>query len=171
MGLFGRRKLPSAARPKLDKNERVVTWASTSDGGPVVVTTLGVWLPGRDRLGWHRIHKATWGGSRLTVIGSVEVGTGEGYTVMADDTPVQVGLVDPDNVPAAVRDRVTKSVVFTGHFPVPGGGVRVVSRRVPGRDGVEWHVRYDEGTDASDPEVKALTEEIVAEAATPDPTL
>jgi hypothetical protein len=72
-------------------------------------------------------------------------------------------------VPATVRDRVTKSVAFTGHFAVPGGGVRVVSRRVPGRDGVDWHVRYDEGTDPGDPEVKALTDEIVAEASAPDP--
>jgi hypothetical protein len=169
MGLFSRRKLPSSARLKLEKSERVLSWASTSDGGPVVVTNLGVWLPGRDRLGWHRIHKATWGGSQLTVIASVEVGVGEGYAVMADDTPVHVGLLDPDDVPGSVRDRVTKSVAFNGHFAVPGGGVRVVSRRVPGRDGVEWHVRYDEGTDASDPEVKALTDEIVAEAAAPVP--
>ena len=65
MARFGRRKLPSSARPTLAKDERVISWASTSDGGPVVVTTLGVWLPGRDRLSWHRIHKATWRGKSV----------------------------------------------------------------------------------------------------------
>jgi hypothetical protein len=173
MGLFGRR-LPSTARPKLERNERVLAWATTADGPgtAVVVTTFGVWLPGRpERLSWHRIHRATWAGSKLTVVGSVEVGTGTGYRVMADDTPVDIGLVDPRDVPAEIRTRVTKSVAYTAHHPVSGGGVRVVARRAPGVNGVEWHVRYDAGTDATNPEVIAATEEFVAELSRPDPDL
>ena len=130
---------------------------------------MGLWLPGRDRLGWHHIHKATWGGSRLTVVPAVEVGTGAGYSVMADDDSIHIGLVDPDDVPASIKDRVTKSVAYTAHYPLPAGGVRVVGRRVAGRNGLEWHVRYDDGTDTSDPEVVAFTDELVAEASAPDP--
>lgn len=174
MGLFKRRpKLPSAARPKLDKNERVIAWASSASTGDapgaVVVTTLGVWLPGRERLSWHRIHKASWAGARLTVIPSVEVASGTGYAVMADDEALHIGLVNPDDVPASIRERVTKSVAYTAHYPLPGGGVRVVGRRVPGRDGLEWHVRYDEGTNRDDPEVIAITDELIAEVSAPDP--
>jgi hypothetical protein len=77
----------------------------------------------------------------------------------------------PDDVPADVRSRVTRSVAYTGHFPLPDGGMRVVARRVPGRNGVDWHVRYDDGTDREDPEVVAATTAIVAEVAAPDPTL
>jgi hypothetical protein len=62
---------------------------------------------------------------------------------------------------------VTRSVAFTAHHPVPGGGVRVVARRVAGADGLVWHVRYDDGTDLADPAVAAATAELVAEAAGP----
>jgi hypothetical protein len=130
------------------------------------VTTLGVFLPGRtDRVGWHQIHKATWSGSRLAVIPAEQVSEGEGYAVMADGAPVTVALADPDRVPAEVHKRVTKSVAYTVHHPVPGGGVRVVARRVPGVDGVSWHVRYDEGTDPAAPDVAAVTAALVGDAA------
>ena len=62
---------------------------------------------------------------------------------------------------------MTQSVAYTAHHPLPGGGVRVVGRRVAGVDGAAWHVRYDDGTDAADPEVAASTAELVAEAAAP----
>jgi hypothetical protein len=170
--VFGRkRKIPADARPPLDRDERVVSWAPADPAGTVVVTDRGLFLPGRDRLGWHQIHKATWANSRLTVIPSTQVGEGEGYAVMADDAPVVVALSRPDDVPADVRNRVTRSVAYTAHYPLPGGGVRVVGRRIPGRNGVDWHVRYDEGTDEGDPEVVAATTAIVAEVAAPDPTL
>ncbi len=168
--MFGsKKKLPAAARPKLDRDERVLAWSSiVDDGGAVVVTTRGVWLPGRDRIGWHEIHKATWSGSRLTVVPAVPVtepvDEADGYTVMADDEPIVVALPDPGDVPAEIRDRVTRSVGHTTHDPLPAGGVRVVGRRVPGANGLTWHVRYDEGTDPEDPEVVTATEELVAAA-------
>jgi hypothetical protein len=173
--VFGRRRKPPAKlRPALERSERVLAWARTADDPThaVVVTTLGLWLPGRPRLGWHQIHKATWSGSRLTVVPSTPVGEGAGedgstYTVMADDAAVNVNLADPDNVPFTVRQRVTRSVAYTAHYPLPIGGVRVVARRVAGVNGVTWHVRYDDGTDAADPDVIAVTAELVAEAAAP----
>jgi hypothetical protein len=60
---------------------------------------------------------------------------------------VSVNLGDPGDVPATVRERVTKSVAYTAHHPLPTGGLRVVARRVAGVNGVAWHVRYDDGTD------------------------
>jgi hypothetical protein len=172
MGLLRRRKIPAAARPKLDRDERVVAWASTSEGKAAVVTNLGLWMPDRERIGWHEIHKASWAGTRLTVVPSVLVAERDGYDVMADDAAIDVALSEPGDVPAQVRERVTRSVAYTEHHAVPGGGVRVVGRRVPGRDGVSWHVRYDEGTDATEASVMAATEELVAamtEAADPEP--
>lgn len=171
IGLKRKRKPPASVRAKLERDERVVAWASTVEPDvAVVATTRGLWLPGRDRLGWHQIHKATWAGSRLTVIAAVAVSEAEGYTVMADDTPVVVALTGPADVPAEVRDRVTRSVAYTAHHELAGGGgVRVVARRVPGANGVVWHARYDEGTDTADPDVVAQTTELVAEAARPQP--
>jgi hypothetical protein len=171
MGLLSRRKLPAAARPKLVRDERVIAWAPTVDSPQraVVVTTLGVWLPERDRLGWHEIHKASWSSPRLTIIPAVLVMSRGAYDVMADDTPLLVDLTDPDSVPEEIRKRVTRSVAQTFYEPLPGGGVRVVARRAPGINGVRWHVRYDDGTDAEDPEVVRVTDEIVATFAAPEP--
>jgi len=132
------------------------------------VTNRGVWLPGRpERLGWHEIHKAAWSEPSLTVVPAVQVGVGEGYAVMADEPPVVVSLADPDDVPVQVRNRVTRSVAYTRHHAFPGGGARVVARRVSGMDGVAWHVRYDDGTDPSDPEVVEATADLVAAASAP----
>ena len=169
--MFGRRRKPPASlRPALERNERVLAWARSADDptAAVVVTSLGLWLPGRpERLGWHQIHKATWAGSRLSVVPSRAVDSFSNYTVMADDAAISVNLGDPGDVPATVRERVTKSVAYTAHHPLPTGGLRVVARRVAGVNGVAWHVRYDDGTDAEDPDVQAFTEELVAEAAAP----
>ncbi|HEX6870242.1 MAG TPA: hypothetical protein VF163_04025 [Micromonosporaceae bacterium] len=146
----------------------MVAWAPATQGGAVVVTTLGAWLPGRaERLGWHQVHKATWSGTTLTVIGSVPVASEDGYDVMADDAPIVVSLTDPDKVPHEVRQRVTRSVAYTSHHALPGGGVRVVARRVPGANGVVWQVRYDDGTDRTDPEVAEATAALVLEASAP----
>jgi hypothetical protein len=173
--VFGRRKPPRKLRPKLQAGERLLTWARAVDEGaaPVVVTTLGLWLPGRDRFGWHQIHKATWSGAQLTIIPAVPVGEpvsldGAGsYAVMADGDPVTVRLAEPGEVPAEVRTRVTRSVAYTAHHLLSSGGVRIVARRVPGVDGLAWHVRYDEGTPLDDPGVIAATTGLVAEVAAP----
>jgi hypothetical protein len=172
--VFLRRKPPAKLRPKLDRSERLLAWATVVGDTPaaVVVTTYGLWLPGRPRLGWHLIHKATWSGSRLTVVPASPAAEpvaldGVSYTVMADDAPVTVALTEPGDVPGAVRQRVTRSVAYTAHHPLPAGGVRVVARRVPGADGLAWHVRYDEGTPTGDLAVAARTAELVTEAALP----
>jgi hypothetical protein len=168
-GFLRRRRLPAALRPRLDRDERVVAWAAASGDGEgrsaVVVTNRGLWLPGRaDRLDWHQIHKATWSGSQLTVVPAVQVGTGAGYAVMADDKAIGVRLTDPDDVPPQVRVRVNRSVAYTQHHALPDGGVRVVARRVTGTNGVTWQVRFDEGTDAGDPSIAEATAELVAAA-------
>jgi hypothetical protein len=90
------------------------------------------------------------------------------YAVMTDGEPVSVALAQPGDVPAEVRTRVTRSVAFTAHHPLSLGGVRVVARRVPGVNGLAWHVRYDEGTPADDPDVTAITTEMVRQAANPE---
>src|SRR5690606_425669 len=169
-----RRALPSHLRHPLAGGERVVAWAPAPPDGAVVATNLGLFLPGRrERLGWHEIHKATWDGRRLVVTPGRVVRTCPGYAVTEDAPPVTVRLPDPGDVPYAVRIRVTRSVSVTSHHRVPGGGVRVVARRVPGVDGLSWAVRYDEGTNPNAPGVPDATARIVADlaAAQHDPTL
>lgn len=157
MRLFRRRKLAAAKRPPLADHERILAWAGAAGDAVVVVTDLGLWLPGLSgptRLGWHEIHKATWSGRALQVVPAYESATHETYVEMTDADPLTVTLLDPDKVPEQVRARVTRSVAYTSRHPLPGGGVLVVARRIPGRDGLRWTVRYDAGTPAA-PETAA----------------
>jgi hypothetical protein len=128
----------------------------------VVVTNHGLWLPGLTaaRLGWHEIHKATWSGRALLVVPAREAESHETYTEMVDEGTVSITLLDPDKVPEQVRSRVTKSVAYTNHHALPGGGVRIVARRVPGHDGLRWTVRYDPGT----PQAPGAVADLVAAA-------
>jgi hypothetical protein len=180
VALFRRRRLPADQRPALERDERILAWAAAWSGPQgeaararpggaggdqvVVATNLGVWLPGTvARLGWHEIHKATWSGRNLALVASREVREADGYTVVEDLPAVVHTLLDPDEVPAQVRARVTRSVAYTQHHPLPGGGgVRVVARRVPGVNGLRWTVRYDEGVDPVADEVSAMTADLVA---------
>jgi len=150
---------PVASRPPLARDERVVAW-SDSDSGVLVATNLGLWLP--DFLSWHLIHKATWDGSTLVVIPARKVASRAGYTVVADEPAVSFRLVAARDLPHQVRARVTRSVGYSGHHPLAGGGgVRVAARRVPGVDGLRWTVRYDPGVDSDDPMTVEATGRIV----------
>ncbi|WP_320066689.1 hypothetical protein [Micromonospora sp. RTGN7] len=169
MGLFNRRpKLPPAARPPLAGDERVLAWATVGDGagdGAVVASNLGLWLPGREhRLGWHDVLKAVWSGRELTVTPAEQVAERDGYVVVADSPAETYLLLDPGELPHQVRARVTRSVTYTQHHPVPGGAGRIVARRVSGTDGLTWTVRYDPGTPAEDEPVVAETDRLVAAA-------
>jgi hypothetical protein len=159
-------RLPADKKPPLERDERVVAWADTPASGVVVATNRGLFLPGRpDRLPWHQIHKAVWSGRELVVTPAETVEQREGYEV-AGDLPSEAHLlIEPRDLPQQVYTRVTRSVAYTEHHPVPGGGgVRVVARRVSGADGLSWAVRYDPGTDRDSEAVRQRTVELVAQA-------
>lgn len=167
-GFLKKRRLPAGLRPALAVEERVLSWAGATGDNVVVVTNLGLWLPGAgERLGWHEIHKATWSGRQLALIAARELpapGAGD-YVIMQDLPPLIVTLLDPDRVPEQVRTRVNKSIAHTSHHPLAAGfGVRVAARRVSGVDGLRWTVRYDEGADPAGPGVAEQTAALVARA-------
>ncbi len=172
--IFKRRRLPAELQPLLVEDERVVAWARMTEHAAVVATNLGLFLPGRrSRLGWHEIHKAVWTGRELVVTPATLVEQRQEYVVVADGAPLTVTLPEPGELPHVVRTRVTGSVSFSSHQPVPGGGVRVVARKVPSMDGLRWAARYDEGTDPFAPEVREATAQPVASFAATihDPSL
>jgi hypothetical protein len=157
-----KKRLPAQHRPKLQRTERMLAWAMTGAGDAVVATNLQLWIAGA-ATGWHRLSKATWDGSVLTVIPSTVVQERDGYTVIADQEPVRMVLPDPGNLPHEVRQRVTASVRHPSHHDLGDGGMWLAARRVPGMDGLSWIVRYDGGVDATSPEVIALTGALVQE--------
>ncbi|HET8658520.1 MAG TPA: hypothetical protein VFM55_05935 [Micromonosporaceae bacterium] len=157
--------MPAQHRPALDRDERVVAWAALAGDRAVVATNRGLFLPGRPRLGWHEIHKATWSGQELTVVPAAVVEEREGYLVVADLPAVTCSLPEPGDLPHQVRTRVTRSVGYTARQAVPGGFLRLVARRATGVDGLTWTVRYDPGTDGASAAVRQATDELVAAAA------
>jgi hypothetical protein len=165
VSLFRRRpKLPAALRPPLDPDERVLAWAAVGEDQAAVATTRGVWLPGRGRLGWHQVHKAAWSGRELRITPAEVAEERTGYSVLVDAPVLTYLLLEPGELPDQVRTRVTRSVAYTAHHPLPVGGVRVVGRRVSGVDGLSWSVRYDAGTPADADPVVAVTDELVGAA-------
>lgn len=158
MSLFTRRRVPEVvAALRLEPGERRSAWGLTPDGEPVVATDLGLRLPGEPRLDWHDVEKATWQRPVLTVVRVAETaGTGERHCVRLE----QEGAL-----PDAVRGAVTGSVGWSNHYRLrPRGGVRVVGRRRPGLDLLDWQLVYDVGTDPSDPLVRVQAEELLLHA-------
>ncbi len=168
MNIFRRRpKLPADKRPELDPEERVLAWAwvgSDPDGPVAVATNRGLWLPDRGRLGWHEIHKAAWSGRELRVTPAEVAEVRDDYAVLVDGPVLSCLLLEPGELPDQVRTRVTRSVAYTSHHPLPAGGLRIVGRRVSGVDGLSWAVRYDAGTPVDAEPVLKVTGELVGAA-------
>ena len=161
-----RPKLPASLRPALGPEERVLAWAEVSPegAGALVATNHGLWLPDGKQLGWHEIHKAAWSGRELRVTPAEVAEERDEYAVLVDGPVVSFLLLEPGELPDQVRTRVTRSVAYTSHHPLNAGGVRVVGRRVPGRNGLNWSVRYDSGTPVKLAAVVELTQELVSAA-------
>ncbi|GAA2560644.1 hypothetical protein GCM10010435_35160 [Winogradskya consettensis] len=166
MKLFRRRpKLPADRTPALEPDERVLCWAPAPDDAVLVATNRGLWLPGGTRLGWHEIHKAAWSGRELLVTPAEIAQQRNGYAVLVDAPVIGFLLLEPGELPDQVRARVTRSVAYTSHHPLPPeGGVRVVGRRVSGVDGLTWSVRYDARTAVDADPIVEVTDELVASA-------
>lgn len=155
-----RERAPQEARRRLERDERVLSWATTTADETIVATQRGLLLPEPERLPWHEIDRAGWAEGVLTLT-PARIADG-----VIDELPDRrYVLAVPRKLPQTVRVRVTRSVAFTEHVELePAGGVRIVARKVSGRDGVLWAVRYDAGTDRSDPFVRHQVEAYLAEA-------
>jgi hypothetical protein len=134
----------------LEKDESVVVTAEARDGGHLVTTSLGLWVPtddGHRRIGWHLLSKVTWGDGVLVVIEAEETGEAGDAVLLTDRAPRRYPLTSPGKLPQAVHQRVTGSIRSRHHRELPGGGAWFVQRKVPGRDGIVLQVRADPGTD------------------------
>lgn len=160
MPLFGRpERLPAAVRDRLPATERIVSWADTSDGEVVVATPTGLWWPqpGEPRLiGWHEINKVVWRDNALSVVQADVLDD----LLLVDRAPVRAAISVPRDLPPTVRKRVEANVVHSQVLPVPGGSALFVARHVPGRDGLSWWARLEDGTPDSDQIRAAVTAQL-----------
>lgn len=135
--------LPADFTGSLDGDEAVLAVADVRGGGHLVATSLGLWLPGPRRVGWHLISKATWSGSALVVVEASEDGPAGDAVLLSDLPPQRFVLEEPGKVPEVVHARVTASFKSKHHI----GDAWYLQRKVPGRGGVVLQVRPDEGAD------------------------
>ena len=83
-------------------------------------------------------------------------GTGESW---------QLELAEENDLADVVRTRVTDSVAWSNHVKLkPAGGVRLVGRRRPGQELLEWQLVFDAGTDPDDPQLRAQADALVSDA-------
>jgi len=160
MTLFRRRdRTPGELIAMLPAGERVVAWAETATGSFVAATPTGLWWPdaqGLRCIGWERVDKAVWRDGSLTVIEADLVDE----LFLVDRAPVVVALATPRDLPPTVRKRVESNIVRSDVYPVPGGSARFVARRIPGRDGLMWWVRLEDGL-SPDQQLRAHVQERV----------
>lgn len=153
-----RPRLPEAVRAvALQPGERRLAHGLTPTGQAVVATDLALHLPRSGRVAWADVEKATWRRPQLTV---VQVSRVEG-----SGPREAFELVDDDRLADVVRSQVTASVGWSDHVRLaPSGGVRVVGRRRPGRELLDWQLVFDVGTDPDDPALREQAEAVVERA-------
>lgn len=156
--MFGRGREQPPAISGLEPEERIVSWADTADGSVVAATPLGLWWPGPRRIGWQFVNKATWRDDVLTVVEAEVVDD----VLLVDRPPVSVRLSVPRDLPPTVRKRVEGNIVQRELLAVPGGSVRFVGRRLPGRDGIAWWAHLEDGTADTPPLRSAVAARLAA---------
>ena len=103
------------------------------------------------RIPWDRISKATWEDPILEVV--VLDGTDR------PSSPVRVRLDDARDLPAAVHDRVTGSVVVSERADLGNEQwVQMIARRGSDDDAIRWSLVFDAGLDPDDPLLRAAAD-------------
>ncbi|XVV05474.1 hypothetical protein ACQPW3_08815 [Actinosynnema sp. CA-248983] len=138
---------PAGFTGSLSSDEHVLASAAVGDGF-LVATSLGLWVPGPRRVGWHLVSKAIWRGGALSVVEAVEEGHAGDAVVLRDLPAVRFALESPGKVPEVVHARVTGSIKVSERRD----DLRAwfVQRKVPGAEGLVLQVRPDPGADTED---------------------
>ena len=149
-------RLPGTAVAMLgiQPGEKVVAWgagpgADVTQSHFAAATDRALYLQATgERLPWEQISKATWDEPMLELVVDDEDGRPARL--------VRVRVDDSRDLPAAVHDRVTASVVVSERVDLGNGaGALMVARRASDSDDVKWTVVFDAGLDASDPDLRA----------------
>ena len=131
--------LPADVRAALElrPKERVLAWADDGAGRPIVATETALHLqrtpPAYTRFGWDQIEHVTYEGGVLIVTLVPEL----------DSATLRVPVGEGRELPIAIRDRVTSSVVVDRFVPLTDdAGVRIVGRR-NGSGEIVWRGNLD----------------------------
>jgi hypothetical protein len=137
--------------------EKVVAWGSSIDGTFIVATDRAMYADALiDRTPWSRISKASWEEPVLTLTLLDASGRVK--------RPVRVRIDDSRDLPPAVHDRVTASVVVSERVDLGDGAKALLAARKDSDAGqIRWSVVFDPGRDPSDPALRAAADAALAQ--------
>ncbi|HET8969525.1 MAG TPA: hypothetical protein VFN19_00580 [Candidatus Nanopelagicales bacterium] len=145
--MTGRARAAPAEVRGLAPGERLLGFARC-EAGWVLATVTALHLPGAagGRLAWDQVHRADW---HVPVLGlTVQRAAGGPLERIALELSGE-----PGQLPTAVRDRVTASIVAERHVGFDGErGARFLVRRTESGE-LRWVVLIDPGVDPDDPAV------------------
>ena len=149
-----RRSTPEAVRA-LTVTERRLAWGLTEDGVALVATASALHV-GDEVLPWTSVERVSWRPPVLHLWESADVeGAGRERTWP---------LAQDSRLAELVRSRVTSSVGWSDRRKLPTGGhVRLVGRRTPGVDDLQWQVVWERAVDLDDPLMRAQADAWVSE--------
>lgn len=108
------------------------------------------------RIAWQDVIKGTWEQPEFVI----------DFHGQSSPQRLRVRMDDPREIPAAVRDRVTDTVVISEYRELGEGvGAHFVARRSPGGglDEIRWSVVFDAGVDPTDPTLRSRADYVLAE--------
>lgn len=161
-------RVPTDLRERLGipSGERVLAWGSgpmTDPGGSppsrgyLAATDAAFYAEGPGvRVTWDRISRASWEDPLLEVVLEDESGSISGR--------LRLDVDQSHDLPAAIHDRVTASVVVSemvdlGH----GAKARMAARRANDHADIRWTVVFDAGVDPNDPDLQARARAALAD--------
>ena len=151
-------KLPADVRSQLalSDKERILAWVDDGSGRPVVASETALHLqrnpPAYSRFSWDQIESASYDTEVLTITLVPELGS----------SLLRVPVGPDADLPVAVRDRVTASVVVDRFVPLEGDlGVRIIGRRGD-HEAVSWRTDLDAAL-ADRADLMIVVEELLAE--------
>jgi len=151
-----RKRLPPGIAEQVGvlRGEKVLAWGANTVGAEtsyVIATNQALYVLG-DRVPWHRIGRASWEEPVLDVAVLA-------YGTMPPRT-IRVDVSDSGDLPPAVHDRVTDSVLISEHVDLAdSAGARMVARRDSDDGSIHWSVVFDPGLDPSDLALRAAADE------------
>lgn len=142
-------------------DERVITWgvgdSSKPEGSFVIATNQALYEQSSEsRIAWQDVIKGTWEQPDFVI----------DYQGEAGPRRLRIRLDEPRDVPAAVRDRVTDTVVVSEYRELlESQGAHFVARRSPGGglEEIRWSVVFDSGLDSADPVMRAKADDVLGE--------
>jgi hypothetical protein len=161
-----RRRSRASLRPPADlrdrlgipARERILAWGSgpkpagVADAEPdyVAATDRSLYVEGTGACyPWDSIGRASWSEPVL----EVQLLDANGAT----GPTLRLRVNESGDLPAAVHDRVTASVLVSERVEIADGvRARMVARRAHDDAPVRWSVVFDAGVDASDPQLQRL---------------